>query len=84
MYWVKDRTGELVEKPMEKAITSMEERKEQIRYARASEVFKKSPKTTLNPIKNQIPISNQEPVGVEQRPPAEPHERRDGRAEEAL
>ena len=32
VYWVKDKTGELVERPMEMAITSMEERKAQIRY----------------------------------------------------
>jgi len=31
VYWVKDKAGELVEKPMELAMTSMEERKEQLR-----------------------------------------------------
>ena len=32
MHWVKDRTGELVERPVEAAFTSMEERRAQIRY----------------------------------------------------
>ena len=31
VFWVKGKTGELVERPMEMAITSMEERKAQIR-----------------------------------------------------